>query len=477
MEHLNKILFYCCTLLFVLTTSSSAVDTLFSNQTLKDGDTIVSAGEIFELGFFSPVNSSLRYVGIWYKKISTGTVVWVANREVPLVDPTDTGNLVIRDEISGNITWQSFDYPGNTLLPGMKLGVDRATNITRNLTSWKSDDNPSAGSYTVWMDINGYPQLYSMKDESNFQARYGFWNGRGFTGMLGLLRRNSIFTFGFEFSDKEIYYTYQLINTSFISRMVLGSEGMLSQFIWVDSRQEWLIIMTGSVDICDLYGLCGPYASCSIYNDAQCVCLEGFEPKLPEEWSVRDWKNGCKRAISTNNENGDNFMKFMNLKLPDTRQSWFNSSMSLHECENLCALNVSCTAYASIDVTSGGRGCLMWSSELIDIRDAPERDNLGQDIYIKMSNSDSIRVMKKKKSHIKVTLSIVFAVVLVSLTLVLYAWRRKKRSYQKDEAVANKDQQQDLDLPLFSLNKIVEATSNFSINNKLGQGGFGAVYK
>ncbi|MFS7957703.1 putative non-specific serine/threonine protein kinase [Helianthus anomalus] len=66
MQRLNMILFYCCGLLIILITDGASGaatnDTIFPNQTLKDGDTIVSAGEIFELGFFSPGNSSMRYL-------------------------------------------------------------------------------------------------------------------------------------------------------------------------------------------------------------------------------------------------------------------------------------------------------------------------------------------------------------------------------------------------------------------------------
>ena len=36
---------------------------------------------------------------------------------------------------------------------------------------------------------------------------------------------------------------------------------------------------------------------------------------------------------------------------------------------------------------------------------------------------------------------------------------------------------EDLELPLFKLDTIANATNNFSFNNKLGQGGFGPVYK
>ena len=36
---------------------------------------------------------------------------------------------------------------------------------------------------------------------------------------------------------------------------------------------------------------------------------------------------------------------------------------------------------------------------------------------------------------------------------------------------------EDLELPLFDLATLSDATNFFSINNKLGQGGFGPVYK
>ncbi|RVW12941.1 G-type lectin S-receptor-like serine/threonine-protein kinase [Vitis vinifera] len=117
----------------------------------------------FELGFFSPGNSKNRYLGIWYKKASKKPVVWVANRESPLTDSSgvlkvtqpgilvlvngtngilwnstssrsaqdpkaqllESGNLVMRNAMIGiqkNFLWQSFDYPCDTLLPGMKFG-------------------------------------------------------------------------------------------------------------------------------------------------------------------------------------------------------------------------------------------------------------------------------------------------------------------------------------------------------------------
>ena len=39
------------------------------------------------------------------------------------------------------------------------------------------------------------------------------------------------------------------------------------------------------------------------------------------------------------------------------------------------------------------------------------------------------------------------------------------------------EREEDLELPLFDLDTILNATDNFSNDNKLGEGGFGPVYK
>ncbi|CAA2987153.1 G-type lectin S-receptor-like serine threonine-kinase At4g27290 isoform X1 [Olea europaea subsp. europaea] len=79
----------------------------------------------------------------------------------------------------------------------------------------------------------------------------------------------------------------------------------------------------------------------------------------------------------------------------------------------------------------------------------------GQDIYIRMAPSE-------------------LGVVLLGLSLMLYFWKREKNDPNgKTEGSSSKD----IELPLFDLSTISKATNNFSINNKLGQGGYGLVYK
>jgi hypothetical protein len=81
-----------------------SLDTISPNESIKDGDILVSEGKTFALGFFSPGNSSRRYVGIWYNKVTELTVVWVANRDNLLNDTSGVlsinnhGNLVLNSK-------------------------------------------------------------------------------------------------------------------------------------------------------------------------------------------------------------------------------------------------------------------------------------------------------------------------------------------------------------------------------------------
>ncbi|KAI3770806.1 hypothetical protein L6452_01950 [Arctium lappa] len=91
----------------------------------------------------------------------------------------DNGNLVVWDNDENLI---SFDYPGDTLLPGVKFGKELVTGIDRRLRSWKSFDDPSSGLYMTWMDTNGFPQIFETKG-SDLHSRFGPWDGMKLTGV------------------------------------------------------------------------------------------------------------------------------------------------------------------------------------------------------------------------------------------------------------------------------------------------------
>ncbi|KAJ6885686.1 hypothetical protein NC651_026357 [Populus alba x Populus x berolinensis] len=70
-------LFLLFSLLMLQFSSCTSLDSLKKNQTIKEGDLLISKGNNFALGFFSPGSSSNRYLGIWNKMwcgLQTGTI-------------------------------------------------------------------------------------------------------------------------------------------------------------------------------------------------------------------------------------------------------------------------------------------------------------------------------------------------------------------------------------------------------------------
>lgn len=519
-------LFFITSSIFIII-ASTTVDNINTSRFLRDGETIVSDGGTFELGFFSRGKSEKRYLGVWYKRISVMTVVWVANRDVPLTDRSgilkvsnqglltllngrksiiwttntsriveipvaqllESGNLVVRDKYNNsidNFLWQSFDFPCDTLLPGMKLGRNIVTGLDRYLTAWNTADDPAESEYTYRLDPEGFPQLVNRKGSIE-TSRSGPWNGRGFSGKPNL-RENPYYKFWFVFNDKEIYYSFAPYeNTSIVTRLILNPSGIIQRFIWIDHTSSWFLYLTGQIDTCDEYGLCGAHGSCNIATSPQCGCLKGFHPKYTRDWAIADWSNGCIRSLPLDCRKGDGFLKYSHVKLPDTRNSWFNRSMSLEECKMVCLRNCSCMAYSSLDITiRGGSGCLLWFGELMDIRDL---GGYGQVIYIRMASSEVAKASSKSK---KLSRIIVIAVMLTALPLfgmglTWYIWRRKKKPNKpgtitvmrsKSKNNYSKDgQKEDIELPLYDIDAIANATDNFSERNKLGEGGFGPVFK
>ncbi|KAL7250108.1 hypothetical protein ACSBR1_012164 [Camellia fascicularis] len=385
----------------ILVVSTTAVNTISTTQSIKDGDTIVSIGGSFALGFFSPGSSKNRYAGIWYNKISNDsrTVVWVANRETPV---TDSSGILM-----------SFDYPTDTFLPGMKFGIHYETALNMSLWSWQSSDNPAQGDYTYSMDSHGFPQYFLRKDTVKV-FRSGPWNGVRFSGMPSI-SSNPIYNFTFVLKQNETYFNYDLLNSSVVTRMVMNQDGVLRR-------------MT---------------------NCPECVCLQGFEPKFPKDWGT-DWSNGCvgRTPLNCSGVNGDMFWKYYGVKVPDTENSWFNVSMTLKECETMCLKNCSCMAYANSDVSGEGSGCLLWFDELVDIESLKMAkifmsEWLPLNLHIVSELGQAGHNWNKAKTIIVISV-VSTATLITGLGISLYI---SKKGWTKREESHNED----IELPLFHL--------------------------
>ena len=414
---LNIVLLLLFSLVFPICIS---FETITQNHPLKDGQILVSYQKTFALGFFTPENSNCRYVGIWYNQITEQTVVWVANRDNPLYDKSGVlsintqGNLVLHTQNQsipiwstnvstsasptnnsmaklsevGNLVlfqqdnkiWQSFDYPTNTMLPFMKLGLDLRTGLNRYLTSWKSKDDPGTDNFSYRIVTTGYPQLILYMGQTPLW-RAGSWTGLTWSG-VPKLTSNVIFNASYVSNQDEITIAFGLIDPKVFSKMVVDDSGTMQLSIW--NETSWVKYWSAPQEPCDKYLNCGPNSYCDPYSGDkfECTCLPGLEPKSPRDWYLRIASGGCvsKQGMSTCN-NGEGFVKLTRMKVPDTSIAHANMSLSLTECEQQCVRNCSCMAYASANESEGGIGCLTWHGNLVDTR---TYSDMGQDLYIRV---------------------------------------------------------------------------------------------
>jgi len=434
---LPMILFVILNLLLFFFQLSTSIDTITQFQSLNDGNTLVSNDGTFELGFFTPGSSTNRYVGIWYKNIPNRRIVWVANRDDPIKDNTsnstmliisnkgnleiltnnnqtlvwstnittqslsttsshvaqllDNGNFVIKannntDQQSNNFLWQGFDFPSDTLLPDMKLGWDLKTGLNRQLTSWKNWDDPSTGDLTWGIVLSSNPEVVLKKGSVEIH-RTGPWNGVGFSGApVEIVTSIVVITTSVNTSN-EVSYIYSLVNKSNVSITYLNQTTSHRERVnWIPEDDTWSVIESVPKDDCDVYNRCGPYGNC-VHNESPiCQCLEGFEPKSPQNWDASNWTQGCVRKGEEDWRCGvnDDFVRFYGLKLPDTSHTWVDANMTLENCKNKCLQNCSCMAYSNLDVAGDGSGCSIWFGDLIDLK---QISSFQQYLFIRMDAS------------------------------------------------------------------------------------------
>ncbi|EXB58571.1 G-type lectin S-receptor-like serine/threonine-protein kinase [Morus notabilis] len=165
--------------------SSQGVDIISEGYVLSGDSILLSAGGVFQLGFFKPGRAPNYYVGIWFVEDPSRMAVWVANRvkpvslssELKITDGNlvlfdvwstnsknnsttvqeillDTGNFVFND-IGTNPTtalWQNFDHPTDTWLPGAKIKYNKMTKRSLVFTSWKNSEDPAPGLFSLQLE-------------------------------------------------------------------------------------------------------------------------------------------------------------------------------------------------------------------------------------------------------------------------------------------------------------------------------------
>ncbi|KAL6655102.1 hypothetical protein ACP70R_005928 [Stipagrostis hirtigluma subsp. patula] len=430
----------CCIavlLLLLPRLCSPAGDQLAPGEALLPGQTIVSDGGAFALGFFSPSNSTpaRQYVGIWYNNIPVRTVVWVANREVPAIadEPSgnsssastpslalasdtsnlvlsgadgravwttnvtatasspsngstttavllNTGNLVLRSP-NGTTLWQSFDHLSDTFIPGTKIGLRYRTHDGGRIVSWRGPGDPSPGSFSYGMDPDTSLQMLV------WNGTRPYWRSGVWTGYMTISRYHAttgtVIYVAVVDGEDEIYTTFSVSDGAPPTRYVVTDAGRFQLQSWNRNASAWTVLESWPSTACSPYGSCGAYGYCDVTAaaGATCRCPDGFEPASREEWTGGVFSRGCRRtqALAPCGGGGgeDGFLALPYMKVPD-KFVLVGSINSDAECAAECRRNCTCVAYAFASLrSSSAKGniarCLVWTAPLVDAQMIGER--------------------------------------------------------------------------------------------------------
>ncbi|CAL5408619.1 unnamed protein product [Camellia sinensis] len=387
--------------------------------------------------------------------------VWLTNVSVhsnnSIAVLSDRGDLTLKESVSGLILWESFNCPCVTFLPGMMIGMNTKTGEKRFMSSWLTEDDPSPGEYVCGISLDTPPQAFIWNGSKPYW-RSGPWDGSKFIGIpdtddgyankLNLVHNNQ---------QENVYIIQYMYNTSYVQLMFLTLDGTLKILFMDEHVKNLYVSWMLPANRCGIYGVCGPFGVCDKNKSPNCECLKGFVPNSTEDWWKGNWAGGCVRKTeqlcekntsslaSSGKAQNDGFWKLSSIKLPDHDEYLYTEDSS--GCQQWCLSNYSCVAYAYVT----GIHCMVWPG--------------GKD--------------KKNKKFIISFTTISGVVLLGAFMYGMHRWRAsqrvKRENMRKDFKMV--DSMDTIELPIIDFDKILVATDNFSTTNKLGEGGFGPVYK
>ncbi|KAF3577283.1 hypothetical protein DY000_02031553 [Brassica cretica] len=152
-----------------------------------------------------------------------------------------------------------------------------------------------------------------------------------------------------------------------------------------------------------------------------------------------------------------------NVKTPDMHQ--FASFLDAKMCYQGCLRNCSCTEFAYIS----GIGCLVWNGKLLD---TVHFLSSGETLSLRLARSE-LAESSLARIIVGTASSLSIFVILVVAAYMLWRYRNGKNDASKNDF----EPQDILGVNFFPMHTVRTTTNNFSSLNKLGQGGFGPVYK
>ncbi|XP_057969633.1 G-type lectin S-receptor-like serine/threonine-protein kinase SD2-5 isoform X1 [Malania oleifera] len=381
----------------------------------------------------------------------------------------DTGNLVLLDN-NRKILWQSFSHPTDTLLPdqflleGMQLrSFPKHSNLFHFLEIKSGDMILSAGYQT--------PQIYwSMANDSRKKILKEASGKR--------ISSASLVSNSWDFYDQNGVRVWQFVfseesDTNAIWAAILGADGSIS-FLNLQNG-KWGGAESAKIphNPCGIPESCQPYEVCSFENRCQCPSplFSNFMCKPPRLNS------------STCNSSEVDFL-FVGEELNYFALDFVSpfSKTDLNGCKEACQRNCSCVV---LFFESSLGSCYLFDQ--IGSLQRADQGAAGFTSYVKVlkSGGESLNPTRKKTKAVQMR-NIIIVVIAVVTTLVILGltylglWYPQKKKRLLESTKDNLEEDDLFDsisgmLNRYSFDDLCNVTKNFS--TKLGQGGFGSVYK
>ncbi|XVE54631.1 hypothetical protein DITRI_Ditri03aG0097500 [Diplodiscus trichospermus] len=459
----------CLFSVFIFSTSSDGNNSCFSPQV------------VWSANRNNPVENQaqlqLTPEGGLVLKDGDGVVVWSANgvgKSISRLNLSAEGNLMLFDR-TNNMIWQSFDYPTDSLVLGQRLASGQK--LRANVSSF----NSSEGLYvfaiiddqlTAYMEVYPFQIYYSMEIGNISWPSYVEFQ----SGMFG----------GLPVPD----------SANFIR---LGSDGHLRAYEWKESKWEGIDLF--EISRCDYPLACGEYGLCV---EEGCSCPEAATQSQTTYFRPINYTRpdlGC-YAISPISCELSSHQSLLELQDIDYALYEFDipfagsgTNMSREDCKEACLNNCSCKA--AVHIYSFGDSYCYLVSEVLSIKISDSSDNLSFfniSVSIKVQNFPSALnpnryllsaqspnstlpsadLSQGKRQDIAVILGSTLGVISGVFLICIFCFLLIKKGFKE---VDEEDYLDNISgMPTrFSFEELKNVTRNFS--NKLGEGGFGSVYR